>query len=863
MKMINTKREEILDNMVFIGLGLAAVYWLLESFVYTMLADDVGFFHRLIGFDIGGILMRMLVLCFFMIFGSHAQYIINKRRETEQALQESEEKYRTIIESAEDGYYEVDTSGRFTFFNNSLCNILGYSRNEMKGMNIRGSLEDENAEKVTETFNTVYRTGRTIKVTDWTLIRKDGKTRFVEPSVSLIREKGHPVGFRGFLRDVTQRKKNQSLKQAKMAAESASKSKSEFLANMSHEIRTPLNSIIGLVELTLETDLSPEQREDLSVVISAAHALLAVINDILDFSKIEAGKLELEETPFRLRDFLGESLKVVAAKASEKKLELAYRVDTDVPDTVVGDPARFRQIVLNLVGNSIKFTETGEIITSVRMEQTETDNFFHFSVKDTGIGIPQDKQDSIFSIFEQADGSTARKYGGTGLGLAISSQLVGLMSGRIWVESEPGHGSTFHFTARFGVLADAEDSFAFPADVDIKALRALVVDDNASNRKIIQEILEDWGISCRAASGTAEARDVLGQSKASNQPLDLVLIDADMPEPDGFAMAHWLKNQDFFDGNVVMMLTHSSQRDPSRLHALGIRAGVTKPVRPSDLMKGIATAIGITAEQADPATKTTDKKPEMEKPPLKILVAEDTPFNQKFILRLLSRWGYEGVIAGTGREALEALSRDTFDLVLMDVQMPEMDGFETTEAIRESEKKTGKHVPIIAMTAHAMKGDRERCLDAGMDEYVSKPIASERLFATIQSLVPTQVEDASLSETLHDGPPPFDKDKLLDIFDHDWDFFKEAVEIFLSDYPPMITTIREALKAGDVDALKRTAHALKGMVGNFHAPAVYQAASELEETFRQNDLEDADQGFNALCAELARLEKSLLELARG
>ncbi|MBW2192987.1 MAG: PAS domain S-box protein, partial [Deltaproteobacteria bacterium] len=456
MKMVDIKREDILDNMVFIGLGLAVVYWLLESFMYTMLADGAGFFHRLIGFDVSGILMRMLVLCFFMIFGSHAQYIINKRREIEEELQESEEKYRTIIESAEDGYYEVDTHGNLTFFNDSLGNILGYSRDEMKGMNIRRSLDDDNTKKVTDTFNTVYSTGRTIKVTDWTMVRKDGEKRFVEPSVSLIKEKGEPVGFRGFLRDVTQRKKTQTLKQAKLAAEGASRAKSEFLANMSHEIRTPLNSIIGLIELMLETDLAADQREDLNVVISAAYALLSVINDILDFSKIEAGKLELEEMPFELRNSLGESLKIVAAKAQEKRLELAYHVELDVPDYVIGDSARFRQIVLNLVGNAIKFTETGEIIVSVEREETDTGDFFHFSVKDTGIGIPLDKQETIFSLFEQADGSTARKYGGTGLGLAVSSQLVGLMGGRIWVESEPGQGSTFHFTTRFDIHPDDE-----------------------------------------------------------------------------------------------------------------------------------------------------------------------------------------------------------------------------------------------------------------------------------------------------------------------------------------------------------------------------------------------------------------------
>jgi len=358
------KASNIMDNMVFWGLGFAAIYWFLESLLYVLLSDNADFFHRLI-FDVDGILTRVFVLCFFMIFGSHAQFTMTKRREAEDSLKESEEKYRTIIESSEDGYYEVDIEGNFDFFNNSMNKILEYSRDEILGKNVRSFMDEENAKKVSETFNHVLQTGKTIKVTDWTLIKKTGEECFVEPSISLIKEKGRPIGFRGFIRDVTKRKKAEELKQAKLAAESASKAKSNFLANMSHEIRTPLNSIIGLVELMLDTELNPRQREDLDVVKAAAYSLLSVINDILDFSKIEAGKLELEETVFKLRDFLGESLKIMAGKAHEKRLELAYRIASDVPDHIVGDPVRFRQVLLNLVGNSIKFTEEGEIVVNV------------------------------------------------------------------------------------------------------------------------------------------------------------------------------------------------------------------------------------------------------------------------------------------------------------------------------------------------------------------------------------------------------------------------------------------------------------------------------------------------------------------
>ena len=862
MKDKNDKNSKsiFIDNMLFTGLGLAAVYLLLEALLYAMLSDGAGFLDRLIGWDYSGIAMRGLVLCFFMIFGSHAQYTINQRKEMEEALKESEKKYRTIIESSEDGYFEVDIAGAFTYFNDSMRKILGYSKDEIMGINFQQFFDEENAKKVSETFSHIHQTGETIKIIDWTLIHRTGTECFVQSSVSLIEEKGQPVGFRGFVRDVTERKRAEALKQAKLAAEGASRAKSEFLANMSHEIRTPLNSIIGLSELMLDTDLSPSQREDMDVVVSAAYSLLSLINDILDFSKIEAGKLELEEHDFDLRDFLGESLKILATRAHEEQLELACRIMPDVPDHIAGDSIRLRQVMLNLVGNAVKFTEEGEIVVNVELDRMdEIGAHIHFSVTDTGIGISMDQQENIFGAFDQAESSTSRRFGGTGLGLAVSAQLVGLMGGKIWVESQPGQGSTFHFTVRFAVRPDKKDAVDLPPDVDLSGVNVLVVDDNATSRKIIQEMLEGWKMPSETASGMAEATEIIAPEDGGKKPFDLILIDSDMPESDGFTLARWINNQDALDTHIIMMLTHSPGRSQIDFEELGIKANITKPIRSSDLLSAIMVALGIAKPKV--VLKTLEKIAADHRS-LRILVAEDTPFNQKFILRLLERWGHYAVIAENGREALEALSKDEFDLVLMDVQMPEMDGYDATRAIRKSEKQIDRHIPIIAMTAHAIKGDRERCLKAGMDEYVSKPISSGMLLKTIQTLIPGEAQEVSISEGTEKTFPSFDREALLNAFDHDWSFFKEAVGMFTSDYPPMVNDLREALKAEDAVILRRTGHSLKGMVGNFQGEAAAQAAANLEEMGRKGEFSGKEQAFENLIKELDKLEKALMDLAK-
>ena len=868
MKRQDVKRVRLTDKMVLIGLGLAAVYWFLDTFIYIFMSYDVRFFHGFFGFKLSDIWTRIIVCCLFVIFGSHAQFTINTRKVIEEEIRKREQRYRTIIENTEDGYYEVDLDGKLHFFNNSISQISGYAKEELLEMDIRELLDEKSRRRVSDSFDHIQRTGATVKDAEWTLIRKNGEKRFVESSISVIKDaKGQPTGFKGFLRDVTKRRRAEALRQEKLAAEAASKSKSEFLANMSHEIRTPLNAIIGLVELLMGTPLNADQKEDLSVINSAAHSLLALINDILDFSKIEAGKLALDSVGFPIRSFIGESLRIMGSKAHEKNIELAFRVAPQVPEPVTGDPTRLRQILLNLVGNAIKFTETGEIIVNVELEEeTDADVMLHFAVKDTGIGIPEDKHQSIFRTFEQADGSTSRRFGGTGLGLAVSSQLVSLMGGRIWVDSQPGQGSTFHFTARFTTSDTEECKDDSGAVVQLQGNRILVVDDNTSSQHILRELLTNWGMSVVTVSGSDEARKRLWEAKNRGAAFKLALIDTDMPDPDGIFLAQWTTAQEDLDVKLIMMLSSSSLASRPLLQDLGIRAFVHKPVSPPDLLTAIMIALDRISSPPDVPEKPSGELTLEASRPLHILVAEDTPFNQKFITRLLQRWGHTSVIAENGIQALKILDRESFDLILMDVQMPEVDGFEATRTIREREKQTGGHIPIIAMTAHAMKGDKERCIDAGMDDYVSKPISSEILQKAIQHLTSQDNRRDAVShrETKaaesDDQAPSFDKEALLATFEHDWNFLQETVNMLLEDYPPMLEKIRKALQSGDAADLRRTAHALKGMVGNFQAKTAAQAAFKLEEMGRQKELSDAEQAYDALVNEMDRFKQSICKM---
>jgi len=488
--------------MVLIGLGLGAVYWLLDTLIFIFISYDIRLFQGLFGLSFGGISTRVIVCCLFVIFGSHAQFTINQRKIAEQALRRSEERYRTIIEKTEDGYYEMDREGRFTFCNESLERILGLSSQQLRETDCATIMGDNRCKHVLSSFDSGQGSGVAVQALEWVHTLKSGDQRILEASASPIREMSGAVkGLRGFLRDVTERKRAEALEQARAAAEVANRSKSQFLANMSHEIRTPLNSIIGLAGLLRETELATDQRDDLDVINAAAHSLLALINDILDFSKIEAGKLALDPACFSYRQFMNESMRIMATKANEKRLELVLSIDPAVPDQLEGDPMRLRQVLLNLVGNAIKFTDGGEVVVSAAVHQILANEIvLLMAVKDTGIGITPEKQAHIFDAFAQADSSTSRRFGGTGLGLAVSSQLVGLMGGTIWVESQPGKGSAFFFTVKLGSASCALDSDDVPDEPCLKGRGILVVDDNASAAQACCRMLSHWGMVPRAVA---------------------------------------------------------------------------------------------------------------------------------------------------------------------------------------------------------------------------------------------------------------------------------------------------------------------------------------------------------------------------
>ncbi len=643
----------------------------------------------------------------------------------------------TALESAANGIVITDSNGSIQWVNRAFTLLTGYSLEEVAGKNPRILKSGKQDASFYEMLWNTIRAGK-IWTGELTNRKKDGQLYIEYMTIApVLSTSGEITNFVAIKQDFTDRMRMEAeMMRAKELAECANRAKSEFLANMSHELRTPLNGIMGMTELALDTRLTAEQREYVSMTKASAESLLALINDILDFSKIEAGKLDFEAIEFDLRSSLEMTLKTLAPRAHEKGLDLNCSIGPEVPEILVGDPGRLRQVVVNLVTNAIKFTEQGEVTVKVQAESAEgAEVKLRFEVIDTGIGIPADRQERIFEAFVQVDGSTTRRYGGSGLGLTVSRRLVEMLGGRLWVESECGKGSTFRFTAQLGVGRPRESVAPLPA-AKLEGLPVLVIDDNRTNRRILEQMLTGWRLKPTLAENARSALLHLKQAAEAGKPFPLVLVDSIMPDVDGFTLISQIKDDPRLSAATIMMLSSGGRRgDGARCRQLGVAAYLLKPIGQSELLNAILHAMGSKTERAAPeALLVTRHSVREHGRGLRILLAEDNLVNRTLAVRLLEKHGHAVEVATDGREALRKYKAGKFDLILMDVQMPEVDGFEATAAIRELEKTTGAHVPIVAMTAHALTGDRERCLAVGMDGYIAKPFRAEELLIEMEKL---------------------------------------------------------------------------------------------------------------------------------
>jgi len=653
------------------------------------------------------------------------------------------------------------------------------------------------------------------------------------------------------------RRQTEKLREAQTVAEAATRAKSEFLAGMSHEIRTPLNGVIGMTDLALDTELTRAQREYLVTARSSAEALLRLLNDILDFSKIEAGRMDLEHLPFALRDTVADTLRPLAHRAEEKRLNLAYRVAPGLPEHVVGDPGRFRQVVVNLVGNAVKFTDRGEIVVEVEGTPAGGSIELHVSVRDTGIGIAPERLRSIFELFTQEDSSTTRRFGGTGLGLTISEQLVKLMGGRIWVESTVGEGSTFHFTLRLDV-ADAQVAGRSAIEVEqLESLSVLVVDDHPTNRTIMAELLRGWRMQPVVVANAQEALHAAEERRSAGAPFRVAILDGSLPDMDGYALAAALVERQLVTGrSIIMLVSDTARGDAARRAELRIGSALTKPAKHSAILDAIMNALdgaASTTADAQPAESGVPAVP----PGHRVLIVEDNAVNQRVAREFLERMGIDVVIASNGREALAVLGIEDgvaaparFSAILMDVEMPEMDGLEATRRIRAAEQGTDRHVPILAVTAHALQEDLARCTDAGMDVCLTKPIRRAALTAAVAQLLPPEPPHSG-SPDADDIAPPADLARLRRIAGDDEELMRELAIIFIDSYPSQVEAIRRGIAIGDIAAVQLAAHSLKGAAATLTASRLAGEAGELERIARAGDVAGAEAQLPLLEQELA------------
>jgi len=797
-----------------------------------------------------------------------------ERKRAEQNLEERTTFLNSLIENCPVALVVVNLDQTVQMCNPAFEHIFRYRAQDAMGVSLKELIMTPTHHAEAQADWLTLLEGQTYhKVTQRR--RRDESLVDVEVFGVPLGPKGNLTGVLLLYQDITERRRaEEALLRAKGVAEAANHAKSEFLANMSHEIRTPMNGIIGMTGLALETDLTTEQREYLVMVKSSADSLLKLINDILDFSKIEAGKLELDTIDFALHKGLGETLKTLGLRAHEKGVELAWRVEADVPEFLSGDISRLRQIIVNLVGNALKFTEHGEVLVEVAKEREVKDGILlHFKVKDSGIGIAPEKQKLIFQAFTQADGSTTRKYGGTGLGLTITAQIVGLMGGEIWVESELGRGSTIHFTAQFGIAKESSAVHLAPDPRALDDTLALIVDDNETNRIILVDMLLKWGMRVESAENAEAAISILKLGLDEARPFALIITDLHMPLVDGFGLVEALKRDPLLAAIPIVFLTSSGQpAQRARSRELGVVALLTKPVQPSELLDAVLGALSPATSEELPQ-QPLKLLSQGKEAGMKVLLAEDNAVNRTLAKKLLEKHGHAVVLAENGRQALETLDREDVDMILMDVQMPVMDGLEAIALIRKKEAGSGTHLPIIALTAHAMKGDRERCLAAGADDYLTKPIHSPALFAALGrirdsiSSARTMVAVADTAQT-PDPTQTTTNTNSLDLADAlqrvegDNDLLEEIARIFVDESAKTMAEIRDALSAPDAHLLEQLAHRLKGSSSNLGATFLAQSAGELEIMARARDLRSARLQFDTVKTEVRKLLVELDSILR-
>jgi two-component system sensor histidine kinase/response regulator len=825
---------------------------------------------------------------------------VTERVLAEEGLRESEQKFRSVVETSADLIFRLSNTGVIDYVSPRVKDLYGYNPEELIGQHIRKTTPFKELQKLADASKWVL-SGKYLENYEiYQKTKKGGLIPMEINAVPIIKD-GRVVYLQGIMRDITERKKAeeelkiyaQNLKEskereeehaanliqliedleiAKEHAEEAARAKSEFLANMSHEIRTPMNGIIGMTELALGTELSSAQKEYLESVMSSSESLLTLINDILDFSKIEAGKLDVEKIDFILRDEVANVIKALALKAGQKGLELITDIDPGIPDHLKGDPGRFRQILTNLLSNAVKFTQEGEIVLRIEQESKSTaDITLHIRVLDTGIGISDSQKEDIFNAFTQADGSTTRNFGGTGLGLAITNRLVELMDGHVWVDSplknrgiqKGGPGSEFHVTIRFAIQKNHKE-YVEHNPGDFKGLSVLVVDDNSTNRRVLEGMLTNWGMKPVCAESGKKALGLMKHAAAKGRSFSLVLLDANMPEMDGFELAESINaHAEYAQGTIMMLSSARRAGDTERCEDLGISQHLVKPVKQSDLFDAIVNTLSRenmkkkSIQKTEKKTAYRDWKEQEKESPIRqdadsihILLAEDNSINRKLAKTLLEKRDWRVIDVANGTEALEAMKKERFDLILMDVQMPVLDGFEATAAIRQNEKKTGAHIPIIAMTAHAMQGDKEKCLEAGMDDYLSKPMKANELYTIVERLMNGKLKSPAAGTF-----PSFDFSRAMEAVDGDKELLKDLVQEFLKIYPDQLLEMKNIIGKGDPRKLERSAHGFKGAVGNFGVASVQNLAFELENCGRENRVQEAAPIFERLEQEMEHVKE--------